>query len=92
MSKLKPDAKVQASRDEIDSPELDESDFAVMRPMADVFPELVASYRRARGLQKAPTKQLVSLRLDRDVIEHFRASGEGWQSRMNAALRKAAKL
>jgi uncharacterized protein (DUF4415 family) len=50
------------------------------------------AFRRARGAQKAPTKQLVSLRLDRDVLEHFRASGEGWQSRLNAALRKAAGL
>jgi uncharacterized protein (DUF4415 family) len=35
---------------------------------------------------------LISLRLDRDVIAHFRRSGRGWQSRINAALRKAAKL
>jgi uncharacterized protein (DUF4415 family) len=34
-------------------------------------------------------KQQVTLRLDRDVIEAFRASGAGWQSRMNEVLRKA---
>jgi uncharacterized protein (DUF4415 family) len=34
----------------------------------------------------------VSLRLDPDVLEHFRATGPGWQSRINAALRKAVKL
>jgi uncharacterized protein (DUF4415 family) len=34
----------------------------------------------------------VSLRLDPDVLAHFRRSGRGWQSRINAALRKAAKL
>lgn len=33
-------------------------------------------------------KQLVSLRLDQDVIDRFRAEGPGWQSRINAALRK----
>jgi uncharacterized protein (DUF4415 family) len=33
-------------------------------------------------------KKLVSLRLDQDVIERFRAGGPGWQSRINAALRK----
>jgi len=38
------------------------------------------------------TKQPVSLRLDKDVIAHFRATGPGWQSRMNDALRKAAGL
>ena len=48
--------------------------------------------RGQRGPQKAPTKQLVSLRLDPDVLAHFRATGPGWQSRINAALRKAAGL
>lgn len=37
-------------------------------------------------------KQPVSLRLDKDVLAHFRATGPGWQSRMNEALRKAAGL
>ena len=37
-------------------------------------------------------KELVSLRLDRDVLEHFQQDGPGWQERMNAALRKAAGL
>jgi uncharacterized protein (DUF4415 family) len=32
------------------------------------------------------------MRLDRDVLAHFRAGGRGWQSRINAALRKVAKL
>jgi len=37
-------------------------------------------------------KRAVSLRLDPDVLSHFRQSGSGWQSRINALLRKAAKL
>lgn len=37
-------------------------------------------------------KRAVSLRLDPDVVAHFRQSGRGWQSRINALLRKAAKL
>lgn len=40
---------------------------------------------------EAPKRQ-VTLRLDPDVIEKFRAGGPGWQSRINAALRKAAGL
>ena len=48
--------------------------------------------RGERGPQRAPTKQLVSLRLDPDVLAHFRATGPGWQGRINAALRKAAGL
>jgi uncharacterized protein (DUF4415 family) len=45
--------------------------------------------RRVRGPQKRPTKALVSLRLDRDVLATLRASGRGWQGRVNAMLRKA---
>jgi uncharacterized protein (DUF4415 family) len=37
-------------------------------------------------------KEPVNLRLDPDVLAHYRATGEGWQSRINAALRRAAKL
>ena len=38
------------------------------------------------------TKQHVSLRLDPDVIDSFKADGPGWQGRINDALRKAAGL
>lgn len=72
-----------------DNPELTEEDFARMRPASEVVPELVEAYRRARGPQKAPTKALVSLRLDRDVLDRLRASGPGWQKRANEMLRKA---
>ncbi|MBI0473882.1 hypothetical protein D9601_00705 [Sphingomonas sp. MA1305] len=44
---------------------------------------------RTRGAQAAPTKQQVTLRLDRDVLAKFRATGPGWQARINAALRAA---
>jgi uncharacterized protein (DUF4415 family) len=46
---------------------------------------------RGRPKSKAP-KHAISLRLDPDVVAHFRRGGRGWQSRINAALRKAAKL
>jgi uncharacterized protein (DUF4415 family) len=35
-------------------------------------------------------KELVSLRLDRDVLEHFQETGPGWQDKINDALRRAA--
>ena len=35
-------------------------------------------------------KELVSLRIDRDILDHFQEAGPGWQERINAALRKAA--
>ena len=61
-------------------------------PVGEVVPELVELVRRFRGAQKRPTKKLISLRLDGDVIDHFRAKGKGWQSRVNATLRKASGL
>lgn len=48
--------------------------------------------KRGRGPQKTPTKRLVSLRLDPEVVERFRATGPGWQGRVNEALRKAVGL
>lgn len=75
-----------------DNPPLDEERAKRMRPAIEVHPDLVARYRAGRGPQKSPTKQLVSVRLDADVLEHFRTTGPGWQARINAALRKAAKL
>ena len=50
----------------------------------------------AKAIEAAPkaaalpgVKELVSLRLDQDILEHFREGGPGWQERINAALRKA---
>jgi uncharacterized protein (DUF4415 family) len=39
-----------------------------------------------RGQQKAPTKERITIRLSRDVVERFRATGDGWQTRVDAAL------
>ena len=47
--------------------------------------------RRGRPLSAAP-KQAVSIRLDPDVLAFYRATGTGWQARVNQTLRKAAKL
>lgn len=40
-----------------------------------------------RGLRIVPTKASVSLRIDADVLEWFKLSGAGYQTRMNAVLR-----
>lgn len=71
-----------------DNPEWTEQDFARARPIGE-FPKLAAAFPRARGPQRAPVKQQVTLRLDQDVVAKFRATGPGWQSRINAALRAA---
>ena len=50
-----------------------------------------APVQRGRPKSAAP-KVSATLRLDPDVLDSFRATGPGWQSRINAALRKAAGL
>jgi uncharacterized protein (DUF4415 family) len=40
-----------------------------------------------RGLKPVPSKTSVSLRIDADVLEWFKAQGPGYQTRMNAVLR-----
>ncbi len=72
-------------------PEWTEEDFKRARPMKEVFPEVIEALERLRGdrgPQKAPTKERIGLRLDKSIVEHFRASGRGWQSRINEILAK----
>ena len=72
-----------------DNPEWTGQDFARARPISD-FPGLAAAFPKSKGGRpRGSNKQAVSLRLDRDVIEKFKATGPGWQARMNDALRRA---
>ena len=77
-----------------DIPEATEADFARARPMREMFPEVVEAFERTRGQrgpQKLPTKERVALRLDRDIVDHFRQDGPGWQTRINDALAQLVK-
>jgi uncharacterized protein (DUF4415 family) len=47
---------------------------------------VLAEAKRRRGPQKTPTKQVINVRLDPAVVAHYRASGPGWQTRMNTDL------
>jgi len=71
-----------------DNPEITEADFQAMRPAVEVALAL-AKARRVRGPQKTATKRSVSLRLDQDVLEKFKSTGPGWQTRINEVLRRA---
>ena len=48
--------------------------------------------QRGRPPLGAQPKSAVTLRLDADVLDSYRATGAGWQTRLNADLRKARKL
>ncbi|MEJ5976587.1 BrnA antitoxin family protein [Novosphingobium sp. PS1R-30] len=71
-----------------DNPELTAEQIDAARPFAEAFPELAKTVRR-RGPGKKPAMVSQTLRLDREVLEAWRASGPGWQRRMNDVLRKA---
>lgn len=73
-----------------DSPEATDEELAKARPFADAFPEFMESIRRTRGRPLSDTrKQQISLRLDPDVVAKFKATGKGWQARMNEILKQA---
>lgn len=84
-----------ASRPDAENPEWTVEEIRQARPLMEMLPkEAVAAirrYRGQRGPQKSPTKELISLRVDRDVAAAYRATGPGWQTRANEALRAYVK-
>lgn len=75
-----------------DAPEATDEQLSQAKPFTEAFPALAeAMCKNIGGRPKAKNRKVpVSLRLDADVVEKFKATGPGWQSRMNSALRKAA--
>ena len=55
----------------------------------DALPESLKAKLKSppRGPQKAPTKVATTIRLSPDVMDAFKATGTGWQTRIDAALR-----
>jgi uncharacterized protein (DUF4415 family) len=87
--------KPDPERTDRDNPEWTDADFKRAKPARTTFPDL-AEYsekrkRGQRGPQKAPVKEAVSLRIDKDVLAKYKATGRGWQSRVNVALRRGTK-
>ncbi len=72
-----------------DDEESTDEQLAQARPFTDVFPKLAETLRQSAAgrPRSADPKVPVSIRLDRAVVEKFRATGPGWQSRINEALR-----
>jgi uncharacterized protein (DUF4415 family) len=76
-----------------DNPIWKKVDFERAKRPEDVLPpEVLKQFPRHRGKQKAPTKIPISIRLSRDVLDHFKRGSRGWQSRIDEALRKIAGL
>ena len=69
--------------------ELTAADLRRFKPAAEVLPAELLKVMgiRPRGPQKAPTKQATTIRLSPDVMAAFKATGTGWQTRIDAALK-----
>jgi len=74
------------------------ADMALFRPAAEVLdPALYAGLvamnkkRGERGAQKSPTKVPTTIRFDADILAALKASGRGWQTRVNEAMREWVK-
>lgn len=73
-----------------DIPEMTDAHFAAAKRMRDAMPEVVDAFKRGRGRPRVERpKTRVSLRLDPDVVAAYRATGKGWQKRINDTLARA---
>jgi uncharacterized protein (DUF4415 family) len=71
-----------------ENPEWTDQDFARARPAREALaPELFAELTKAAAsAEPTPAKVAVTLRIDRRIVEAFKADGPGWQDRINDAL------
>ena len=69
--------------------ELTAADMRMFKPASEVLPVALQKTlgMRLRGPQKAPPKVSTTIRLSNDVVQAFRATGSGWQTRVDAALK-----
>ena len=67
--------------------ELTAADMKRFRPAREVLPGSLLTKVNVRGPQKAPTKERITIRLSPEVVRRFRATGIGWQTRVDAALK-----
>ncbi|MGB4911032.1 MAG: BrnA antitoxin family protein [Candidatus Dechloromonas phosphoritropha] len=72
-----------------DNPEWTEADIRRAQPFS-TLPESLQGKLRGRP-KAAITKERITIRLSQEVVDQFRASGDGWQTRMDAALKEWLK-
>jgi len=84
---MKPHASLIDEHGEVKT--LSKEDLRRFKPSHEVLPhELQQTLGvRPRGPQKAPTKVATTIRLSPDVMNAFKATGAGWQTRIDGALR-----
>jgi uncharacterized protein (DUF4415 family) len=67
--------------------ELTADDLKRFKPARDVLPLALQKTLKIRGAQKAPTKVSTTIRLSPDVLAAFKSEGNGWQTRIDTALK-----
>ena len=73
-----------------DNPELTEEDFARAVPFAEMFPKQAAALKRQGGRPRLERPKVkVTWRLAADVVEHVKATGKGYNGRVEAVLKDA---
>jgi uncharacterized protein (DUF4415 family) len=83
-------ASRHGKRTDGDIPEMTAANFAAAKSLKADMPEVVEAMKRGRGRPKVENpKARVSLRLDPKVVAAYKATGEGWQSRINEILARA---
>ncbi len=65
--------------------ELTAADMKCFRPVKEVLSAKLRAKLKVRGPQKSPTKERITIRLSPEVVRRFRATGDGWQTRVDAA-------
>ena len=68
--------------------ELTGEDIRSFKSAKDVLPTSLLKKLGVRGVQKAPKKIVTTIRLSPDVLEKFKATGDGWQTRIDTSLRQ----
>ncbi|TAN46350.1 MAG: hypothetical protein EPN26_15300 [Rhodospirillales bacterium] len=92
MSDLEDRRITAAAKSDPDNLPLDDAMLSRMRPVAKAAPELVAMARGPGRPRLENPKLAIKLRLSPDVVSYFRATGKGWQTRIDETLRKAVGL
>lgn len=67
--------------------DLSKVDSSLFKPAAEVLSLSLMKKLGVRGAEKAPTKERITVRLSPDVLQTFRSTGDGWQTRLDFALR-----
>ncbi len=75
--------------DDVDNPELTEADFARAKPLREAFPEAHNVWKKCCRPRSESPRVHIGFRLAADVVEGVRATGKGYNARVERVLRKA---